>query len=160
MKITYPLFKTAVPILLIIILSSCKYQNIEFKKIEDLKLDKVGLKEISATVVADIYNPNRYKITITQYNVLISVNTIQFRSANPKAGIVIPAKYDSLISIPIDMEIESKILAFKTIKSITETFSKRSAEVTLTGFVIVKIALLSKKIPLDEKTVVNFKKNN
>jgi LEA14-like dessication related protein len=143
-------------ILLIIFLTSCKYEDIEFKKLDDFKLDKLNFNEVSATVYAEVSNPNTYKIKITEYDIDVSLNGITFKASNPEAGIVIPAKSDSRIEIPLDLTLESNLLSGKTIKLIAETFTKKSAMITLVGNVKVKVALLTKNISLDEKTVVHF----
>ncbi len=155
-----PISIIIINVLFILLLASCKYENVEFKEPEDFKLDKIGLKEVSGTLYVGIKNPNRYKIKIKDYDVLISVNTIDFHAANPDAGIIIPGKSDTIIAVPVNLTVESKLLSLKTIQSLTKTLSEKSAELTIKGYLSVKVSLLSKKIPVDEKTVVNFNKNH
>ncbi len=140
--------------------SSCKFEYIEFKNIEDFKIETINLHEISGTITTEISNPNRFKIKITEYHILISFNNLYFSSFDTNAEIVIPANSNNLHDIPFKLAIESQLLSLKTLKAINEIIANESAEMSITGFLKVKTALISKKIPLNKKTVVNFKKNN
>jgi LEA14-like dessication related protein len=144
----------------ILTLASCKYENVEFKEVENFKLDKLSLKEVTGTLVVGISNPNKYKIKITEYDVNMTFNNIDFHAVNPNADIIIPSKSDTLVTVPVNLTVESNLLSFKTIQILTKTLSEKSAELTMKGYLNVRVGLLTKKIPVDEKTVVNFNKNH
>jgi len=146
--------------LFLLFITSCKYENVEFKQVEDFKLDKLSLKEVTGTLVVGISNPNRYKIKIKEYDVNMTFNNIDFHAANPDADIIIPSKSDTLVTVPVNLTVESNLLSLKTIQSLTKTLSEKSAELSMKGYLKVKVGLLTKKIPVDEKTVVNFNKNH
>jgi LEA14-like dessication related protein len=155
-KASFILLSIIIPLLL----TSCKYRDIEFKGIKDFKINTLSLKEVSGTLIADIANPNGYKFKVKAYDLLITVNNFDFRSADSNPGIVIPAKSDTSIYIPLKLSVESKLFSLKTLQSLSQTFAAKNAEITIKGDVKVKVMGFSKNFRVNEKTLVNLNKNH
>ena len=148
------------PILFVLILSGCKYKDVEIIDIEDIKINEKGLKKISLTIKLQVNNPNKYKIKVTSYNIKLSAKEIDFVTANPDSKIVIPGNYKGIIPVSFTLKPNLKgIFSFKTLLLIAEIISKNSIEIIATGNVKVKVFLFTKNIKIDEKRTIKLTGN-
>lgn len=143
--------------ILIIVISSCNYQDIEIKDVKDVKLAKTNTKEINLNVLVEINNPNNYKIKISEYNFDIKINGQRFKLKDDNADIKIPKNFSSTIPVSIKMTKYGKgIFSLQSLFIFGKIIAKRSAEIEAQGFVKARIFLISKKIFVHEKRTFKF----
>jgi len=148
------------PIIFVLILTSCKYKDVDIVKIEDIQIKEKGIKKISLTIKIQINNPNNYKIKVTSYNIKLSIKEIDFVTANPDSKIIIPANYKGII--PVSFTLKPNIRGIFSIKSlllIAEIINKKSIQIIATGNVKLKVFLFTKNIQIDEKRTIKLTGN-
>ena len=147
-------------ILLLSVLSSCTYKDVEFIDIEDIEIKESSVKKIPITIKLKVDNPNTYKIKIQSYNIRLSIKQIDFIALDNDSKIIIPARFKGTIPIDISLKPELKgIFSLKTLLLINDIIKKNSVQVDAKGYIKAKVFLISKKIEVDEKRIIKLNSN-
>ncbi len=142
-------------ILIGVTFTSCSYKNIEVLNIEKVNLGKIKSDYITLDAKLKIKNPNNYKIKISKYDLNIAVNKQDFKMLETNANIIVPKKFEGIISVPVTMKSKS-VLSFRTISTIYKIFTSKKLDVEAKGHVKIKFLFFSKKIKIDETKSIDI----
>lgn len=147
------------PLLFIILIgitfTSCTYKDIEVVNIEKVKLGKIKSDYITLDAKLKIKNPNNYKIKISKYEMDIVVNKQNFQMLEPNADILVPKKFEGIISVPVTMR-SKEVLSFRTIATMYKIFTSKKLNVEAKGSVSIKFLFFSKKIKVNEAKTIDL----
>lgn len=143
---------------LIMIISSCKFQNIEIGEIKNVSVDKISNERIIINLPVFIKNPNNFKIKLKSYDLDIKINGHKFNILESDNKVVIPKKFEGFITIPLVIDSEG-MLSFNTIKTVLKIIKQKQFELDAKGHIKVSVFPLSKKIEINEKRKIKLTRN-
>ncbi len=142
-------------ILLLIILTfsltSC-YKDVEFVRIESVDADFDGNVSV-LTFEVRINNPNSFKINIVESNIDIFLNDKHLAVLKSEHDILLPANKESVIQLPIEINILDVIFNIPNIWSLLKS---SQATFKFDGYVVGKFIFGKKKIKVSEERVLSL----
>lgn len=94
--------------LLVTLLSCGTIKPIEYRKLDNLRLEKVGFTTTSLKMNLNYYNPNSFGLKLNQTETAVYIEGILLGQTSQDHQIIVPAK--SSFSIPITMDVVMKNL--------------------------------------------------
>ncbi len=147
--------RNLVPCLAIVamLLSGClSYKPVELVGIRSFKINHVDLKGISATIGAELKNPNGYRIHVLDPDVDLSINGIGIGKAVLDSAVVLPRRSSEVQRIPLRVNFQldqAGILPGVAMGLLTGTI-----KLGVKGTVVGKAGLVRKRFPFaDERTI-------
>ena len=128
------------------------------KFIKLAQIPKFKAEKIIINLVIPIKNPNNFKIKIIDHDIDIEINGHNFDLIDLEKRIVIPKRFDDLISVPISIN-NRGIISFKTIKAVYQIIAEKKIHIKAKGFINVRVLFITKKIIIDEKRTIKLKGN-
>lgn len=138
-------------------LISCNFiEGIQIGEVQGINLTKFDSKKVSFEVLIPIENPNRFNFKITEVDLDVIVNNEYLGKIKNVGDVVINQQSDEIYNFPLDVEYSgSNIL--KGAFTLFSLFLDRKADVRISGFIKTKSFWFTKKLHVDEQSVVVIK---
>ena len=149
-KFIYFLFiKTGVKIaLLLFFLNSCMtYEDVQFRGVDNFKVEGFDKEKVKLKFDARVYNPNDYNITVRAHNIDLGVSGKSLAKASLTKKVVV--KKNATDSYPVEIVVKLKDLLDGLGSSVLNLFTSQSVNLEITGNAKVSAKGLSKKFPID-----------
>jgi LEA14-like dessication related protein len=143
-------------LLLVFILSSvscANLENIEVGEIEDVNIGKFGGKTVEFEVLLPIENPSSFRFRIVDVDLDVYINEKFMGEIRNVDHILIPSRSSQLYTFPLKVEF-SDIL--EGALSVFSMYLDRQAEVVVRGKIRVRSFPITRRIMVDEKTLVKL----
>ena len=139
------------------LVNSCNvFERIEVGEVQGINFTKFDDRKVSFEVLIPIENPNGFSFNITGVDLDVIVNNEYLGKIKNAGDVLIHEKSDEIYTFPLDVEYSgSNIL--KGAFTLFSLFLDRKAEVKISGFIMVKSFWLSKKLDVDEQSIVVIK---
>jgi LEA14-like dessication related protein len=131
-------------------LTSCfSYKEVELTGINNLKVNKVGDKEVEIQAGIKINNPNNYKIKVKKIEVDLLVNDVNVGKLNLSKKVVLPRKSDQVQDFTVNTQLSNLIAAMPSLLM--------GGDITLKmqGYMKGKAFFISKKFPIEVQQKVS-----
>ena len=90
---------------LLFVLSSClSYEEVKIVKFAGVEVKKMSAEGITVEVKIQINNPNNYKISIVNTNLMVSLNGADLGKAKMKGNLVLPKNSNEVHSITVTIK--------------------------------------------------------
>lgn len=138
-------------------MNSCNFfEGIEIGEVKEINFTKIDERKVSFEVLIPIENPNGFNLKITGVDLDVIVNNEYLGKIKNVGDVLIHQQSDEVYNFPLDVEYSgSNIL--KGAFTLFSLFLDRKADVRISGFIIVKSFWFSKKLVVDEQSVVVIK---
>lgn len=140
-----------------LLMNSCNiFESIEVGEVQGINFTKIDEGKVSFEVLIPIENPNGFNLKITGVDLDVIVNNEYLGKIKNVGDVLIHQQSDEVYNFPLDVEYSgSNIL--KGAFTLFSLFLDRKADVRISGFIIVKSFWFSKKLVVDEQSVVVIK---
>ena len=140
-----------------LLMNSCNiFESIEVGEVQGINFTKIDEGKVSFEVLIPIENPNGFNLKITGVDLDVIVNNEYLGKIKNVGDVLIHQQSDEVYNFPLDVEYSgSNIL--KGAFNLFSLFLDRKADVRISGFIIVKSFWFSKKLVVDEQSVVVIK---
>ncbi len=129
-----------------IILNSCiQFQEVEFKNMEDVKIEKVEGRKISMLLSVKLFNPNVFSIKIKPSNVNLYIEDQLVGKINLNNKVKIIKRTENTYFVPLQIDMEEGAL----LKFLKYSF-KEKIKIHIKGVVKGSVFGITKKIEVDE----------
>lgn len=128
-----------------IFLVSCKSGNIkepEYREIQNVHIEKVGLLQTTAGFDMVYYNPNDFGVQLTNARGDIYIDNMYFGRFTIKDKVSVRKHQEFIVPALIQMDNVSAI------KNHKEIFQKKQAVIRIEGFATVRKAGFTKEVPI------------
>jgi len=133
-------------LLCFIILNSCiQFQEVEFKNMEDVKIEKVEGRKISMLLSVKLFNPNVFSIKIKPSNVNLYIEDQLVGKINLNNKVKIIKRTENTYFVPLQIDMEEGAL----LKFLKYSF-KEKIKIHIKGVVKGSVFGITKKIEVDE----------
>ena len=133
--------------------SCANLENIEVGEIEDVNIGKFGGKTVEFEVILPIENPSSFRFRIVNVDLDVYINEKYMGKISNVDHVLIPSKSTELYTFPLKVEF-SDIL--KGALSVFNMYLDRQAEVMIRGKISVRSFPVTRRINVDEKTLVKL----
>jgi LEA14-like dessication related protein len=148
------LFSKLIVLLFLVLIISCKIQNVNIGDVQGLKLNEVKKDYVNLEFMLPIENPNDFKFAITKVDLDIALNKSELGKIKKIEKVVVPAHSKDVHSFII--EVEYKKLMAGTV-SLIGGLIKNKAEIKIDGYIKVRaFGIIGKKIEIHENNPVKF----
>ncbi len=131
--------------LTVLALASCHYEQVDFVRMQGLKLDKIDDNEVFLHVDFEMHNPNKYGITMKPSDVDIYLEDVYFGKGYLLEKVKFPKRSTATYSAPIKIALEKgKLLQLVALGM------RERIKVRVTGKVKGAVGIFGKKIRVDE----------
>jgi LEA14-like dessication related protein len=139
------------------LMNSCNvFESIEVGEVQGINFTKIDDRKISFEVLIPIENPNGFSFKITAVDLDVIVNNEYLGKIKNVGNLLIHKQSDEIYNFPLDVEYSgSNIL--KGAFTLFSLFLDRKAEVKISGFIEVRSFWVTKKLDVDEQSVVVIK---
>ncbi len=146
------------PLLLALaLLPGCfSYKPVELVGIRSFKVTQVGLKGISATIGAELKNPNGYRIHVQDPDVDLSINGISIGKALLDSTITLRRRSSEAYDIPV--RVNFQIDQAGIIPGLATGLLSGSIKLGVKGTVVGKAGLLRKRFPFEAEQRIDLGK--
>jgi LEA14-like dessication related protein len=134
-------------LLLVSVLVSCSFQELELIKMESINLTKMSAEEIELQLTARVKNPNGYKVAIVDSDLEIYVNDQHVGKARIKNKVKFPANETSSQLIVLSNKPGNMLSA--GFSSLMALFSSNSMKITVKGRVKGRAGVVGKNIDIE-----------
>lgn len=131
----------------ILLLNSCKIQEIKISNPENLKVEELNLKNVKLKMDLPIKNENNFSFTVKKLDLDLYVNGRNVGKLKQTKKIIIKKKCDNVY--PVHFEISTKE-ALNNVLFLYGELQKRNPELNATGTVKVSKFVFSKKIKVNQ----------
>lgn len=138
---------------LFLILSSGCYKDVEFVELESANIkveDNVGV----INLFVKISNPNFYSIQIVESDVDIYLNGTHLGLVSNKQDIKLPANSETVIELPIEVNILDLIL---NVPNIWNLFKSNDVTYKIEGTIVGKVLFGQKEFQISEEKNISIK---
>ncbi len=140
---------------IVILLASCSFQQPVFKKYEGFDMGKMDAKNVSFTIKASIYNPNRYALKVKPSSLEISTSDGKIGVLHLDQKIKMKGRKETSIVAPMHIDLEKGIMM-----KLMSFSLKDSVKINLKGDVRGGVLFITKKIPMEFSRSVSPKDLN
>lgn len=144
MKKVFPLLAILPAFLLV---SCLKYEPVEFKGIQSMKITKLGADGLEAEFLIRIKNPNNFGFSITDYD--LDIRMMQMKIGKAKLQKKVKIKANSEEGYPFQIKAKFGEMLMASLPLLLSMGSQKSTQVQTKGYVKVKHWGISKKIDVD-----------
>ncbi len=134
-------------ILTIFNLSCFQYKEVEIIKVSDIKLKEFSTKGINVEVALQISNPNKYKISIVDADLVLLIKDKRMGIANINEKIVLPKKSNQIHRFTIHSTL--KDVGSGAIPLLLGIMIKAPIELQVQGDIKARAKGISKTIPIN-----------
>ncbi len=139
-------------LILLLLLSSCAVEALEFVGSDGFKMDKMDGKEILFTAGVKVNNPNWFGIKIKRSAVDVYIEDQLMGKVQLEKKVKMKAKRESTLTLPLKAVLEDGALI-----TMMRYASKENVNVRIKGKVKGGVWIFSKKIEIDEKRQISGK---
>ena len=132
-----------IPVALLIV--SCKSGNIkepEYREIQNVHIEDVGLLQTTAGFDMVYYNPNDFGVQLTNARGDIYIDNMYFGRFGIKDKVTVGKKREFIVPAIIKMD------NISAVKNHREIFQKKQAVIRIEGFATVRKAGFNKEVPI------------
>lgn len=149
--------RISILLFIFLLMNSCNiFESIEVGEVQGINFTKIDEGKVSFEVLIPIENPNGFNLKITGVDLDVIVNNEYLGKIKNVGDVLIHQQSDEVYNFPLDVEYSgSNIL--KGAFTLFSLFLDRKADVRISGFIIVKSFWFSKKLVVDEQSVVVIK---
>jgi LEA14-like dessication related protein len=149
--------RISVLFLISLFMNSCNvFESIEVGEVHGINFTKFDDRKVSFEVLIPIENPNGFSFKITGVDLDVIVNDEYLGKIKNVGDVLIHEKSDEIYTFPLDVEYSgSNIL--KGAFTLFSLFLDRKADVRVKGFILVKSFWYTKKLDVDEQSIVVIK---
>jgi len=148
--------KQCVYSLLMLLMFSCSYRAVQLKSIKTVQLKQFSSQGITATVLAEIENPNAYKIKVKGNNLDLKIGGTSLGKAAIANKVKLRRKTTQVY--PIQLHLNYKNLAKGAMMSLPRLLTRKSVFAEINGQIKGGVFLFSKKFPVHLNKEVNLSK--
>jgi LEA14-like dessication related protein len=148
--------KYSIFLFLLLSLTSCfKFEEVEFKGVEEFKMPKINDKQVVLNLVVKVENPNNYKIKIKSSDMEVFVEEKMIGTLHLVEKIVIRKKKEDNYMIQASVDLEKGALF-----SMAKYALKKEINIRIKGKVKGSVMGVSKKIDINQSSVIAGNKLN
>jgi len=134
-------------VFLLIVLNSCMtYEDVQFKGVNDFKIEKANKEEVRLKFDARVYNPNGYNIKIKAKNLDVSLSGNSLAKADLGKKVII--RKNTTGDYEIVVVVKLKDLMKSVGGSLLNVVMNKSVKLEISGDAKVSAKGLSKKFPI------------
>lgn len=141
-------------IIMLSMLSSCIYKDVEIVKLENVFVKQFSSKGIAAEVFLKVKNPNGYDITIVGSDLNIIINDREVGKATISDKITFPKKTENVQRFIIESDFEK--LGSGVLATLASVLLTQSVKLGVKGDITAKALFLQKKIKVDFNENVGY----
>ncbi len=140
----------------ILMSSSCmEIKDPEFVKMKDWKIEKMSEGYLKVSSKAEFYNPN--KVGVMLVNTYADVYLDSQKIGNLNQVNTIKIRKESSFDIPLEVTVRTNDKLDLILKNALKYLSNKNATVNYKGFIQLKKAGISFKVPMEDKYIFNIK---
>ncbi|MCS6935330.1 MAG: LEA type 2 family protein [Chitinophagales bacterium] len=139
-------FALSVVACLALTLSSCKLQEPTFKNLQSVKIERLGGAGFKAGGEAVFYNPNRFRVKITDLNIDVNMDNRTIGSIGEKDDVIIRPRSEFVVPFGFTFNPEGGLL--DNLKSAMNIVTGKGATLSLNGNIRFKWLAFSKQVPI------------
>lgn len=144
-------------ILSIALLTGClSYKPVELVGVRSFKVSQVGLKGISATIGAELKNPNGYRIHVMDPDVDLSINGISIGKAILDSTVTLQRHSSDIHRIPVRVNFQLDQAGI--IPGLAAGLLSGSIKLGVKGTVVGRAGLVRKRFPFDTEQRIDLGK--
>ncbi|HOU98401.1 MAG TPA: LEA type 2 family protein [Bacteroidales bacterium] len=145
--------KTIFFLIITVVLTSCKINEVEVKKFESIKFKNIGENKANLELMIPVNNPNKFGFTISDIKLDLALNGKEVGKVKKTTKLRIPAHSNQSYPVGIEIEIDK---ALGNIASLTAGLLKNKMGVKAKGYVKVRKFIFTKKFPIDQNEAVKI----
>lgn len=130
------------------------YYDVEFKGLRDVQMKNMSMKGMEVELEAVIYNPNNYKITLTDYDLNLLVGGKNMGKANIDRRLVLPK--NSTENQRFTVQVSFGEMLAGGLGGAMSLLSQKQMEVTLEGHIKAKAKGIKRKVPISFTETVDM----
>lgn len=139
---------------LTLFLNSCAlFHSVEVGEVQGINFEKFGNQKVTFELLIPIENKNLLNFRIREVNLDVIVNNEYLGKITNVDDILIFQKSNQIYSFPLDIEYTGTNI-LRGALTLFSLFLERKADVRISGFIRVRSFLFSKKIEVDERSIV------
>lgn len=140
----------------ILMSSSCiEIKDPEFVKMKDWKIEKMSEGYLKVSSKAEFYNPN--KVGVMLVNTYADVYLDSQKIGNLNQVNTIKIRKESSFDIPLEVTVRTNDKLDLILKNALKYLTNKNATVNYKGFILLKKAGISFKVPMEDKYIFNIK---
>lgn len=137
-------------------LNSCfSYEEVEFRGISNLDVKQLSLQGLAVDLEAEVYNPNGYKITITDYDLDLYIGDKNMGKAEIDRKLVLPKK--SQKNHPFSVQVSFTNLLSGGLAGGLAMLGKDNLDLTVKGHIKAKAMGVKKTVPIEFSESVSMR---
>lgn len=137
-------------ILVVFLLASCEFEQIQFKGIEDFKMPKMDDKEILLDLAFKVNNPNKFKIKVKPCNVDLFVSESKLGTVFLDEKVVFKKKAEGVYKTSLRLKLADGVF-FELMK----LMGKKEIPLRIKGKVKGSVYGISKKMDIDRIQMIS-----
>lgn len=125
-------FRNIILIAFALLVTACsEVETLELKKVEKFALNNVSASGADVELDLLVYNPNGFKIKVTDYELDVFINNVRIGKAQLDEKLVLPKKTES--SQHVNVQVNFKNMLFGAIPVLTSLKKGKKAKLRLSG---------------------------
>jgi LEA14-like dessication related protein len=149
--------RISVLLIVFFLTNSCNvFESIEVGEVQGINFTKFDDGKVSFEVLIPIENQNSFSFKITNVDLDVIVNNEHLGKIKNVGDLIINKQSDKIYNFPLDVKYSGSDI-LKGAFTLFSLFLDRKADVRISGFIVVKSLWFSKKLYVDEQSVVVIK---
>ncbi len=136
----------------LLLTASCNVNEVEIGDIEKMSFEGFDANGLGIKVMLPVKNPNNFPFVITKINIDININDHDLGTVNDISKIRIPANSEQSHPVTFNINLSGGLLGGGMI--MLRLYRAAKLHVKLSGEIKVRSFLVSKKITINEKIVI------
>ncbi len=132
---------------------SCQVQDVAVTGFGGVRIHRLAGRDLGVDVLMQVRNPNTFSFRITGIDLDVSLNGMYVGRITEAEKTIIPARSEELHTLHLNIEMDSWVSGLTTF---IHMIGKRQAELEVNGSFRVRKSLVSKTIPVKERTEVRI----
>lgn len=133
--------------ILLICLSSCSPEPVEFKRINNIRVISVDGNQARVKADAFFYNPNKTRGQVRTVDIIVLYKEEEVAHVSEQSFVRVKGKEDFIV--PLDINLDVKKVQDNWLGNLISILQDKSVELHFTGSIKVKFSGISRRIPVD-----------
>lgn len=134
---------------IVIVLTSCSYEEVEVRGISNFNVEKMDTKGVTLSAKVKVYNPNSYGFKVTSGDADIVFNRKLEGTATLLEGIKVKGKSEEFVDAKVRVNFKNGSLAM--IPAAIQAFQSEKFDLDVKGKIKAKSFVVSREIDFDYK---------